>query len=911
MATASVTAEWNSSTYKVAGQIVLSNGEGIDFNTDSLAGKVAKLKNDYPALIDEIDAAVAKFEALAVPIAAAGTATPASEAVKTSGSASSPPYTVQNQGANSIVVDSTGIIVYSGPYDTAVNQAAELNRQSSNLYNQNTTVKPQALDGSSADDNSGNSPGNKKDYSIYTGETPASNVTTPSNKSTSATSTKPATASPEGGRLDNPLGDFSSVTYKLSLYALSPDDYNTYYTNNDGKWKLTNLNLIAQSGGSSSENNQTINPNFDGLDFYIDDLEIVTLTNAKESGYAGAQAGFKFKIFEPYGLTFPSRLVKAETEIQKNAKINRDIKNQIQALACHFLLVVRFYGYDVSGNIITSASTGSASNIDDTAAFERAFPIMITKFSFKLNNKVTEYDIDAVMAAQQIALGAKRGRTPHEITIKADTVGNALDSTKSTVAGISGLVQVLNEAQKNLVTPTKKGDKPSQEIADEYSIIFADKNSDLANALIADKEYLKSNSPMSFSVTESGYNVKLSESAKAKEVQKQVREISIPTNVPITQAIDQIIAQSDYTHKALKAIDKEQVQPTQEGGSTDTINPTPKELYWYNISTTNTVKNWDHLRNDYAYKITYIIQKYKVPYIRSVAVGQTSSYPGPSKRYYYYYTGKNSEILSYEQQYNLLYFNAGALSSDAATTPNSNDTTATKKVAGVNASVTGKLSGALDQHNTIRTFLYSPGDQINAQIKILGDPDYLMTGLSGVTGADTSINPNVGQIFIEVDFNQVEDYDTSTGLMTPNHDIQFWDYSDAIQKQTNGAMVYMLIKVTSHFSRGSFTQDLKTVIPNFPNIDTSSQSNKQRQDSAAPPGEASYTPPANSKTPILSAAVLAKLGPAPGSGALNFTNLSTTIGQAKDDASAGNTSTNVPVDNSRNDDNLITTIGGP
>lgn len=761
------------------------------------------------------------------------------------------------------------------------------------------TTNSNALNGSSADDSSGNSPDNKKDYSIYTGETPASNIIPPSSSPSS-------TPKSSGSRLDNPLGDFSSVTYKLSLYALSPDDYNTYYNNNDGKWKLTALSLIAQSGGSSSENNQTINPNFVGLDFYIDDLEIITLTNAKESGYAGAVQNFRFKIFEPYGLTFPTRLVKAETEIQKKSNISRDIKNQVQALACHFLLVVRFYGYDSNGNIITSANTGSASNIDDTAAFERAFPILIKKFSFKLNNKVTEYDIEAVMANQQINLGTKRGNTPHEITIKADTVGNALDSTKNTTKGITSLVQVLNEAQQNLVTPTKKGDKPSQEIADEYSIVFTDNNSSIASALIADKDWLKSNSPMAFTPTEAGVNVKLSESSKAKEVQKQIREISIPTNVPVTQAIDQIIAQSDYTYQALKAVDKEEVQPTQQEDSTDTNNSKPKELYWYNISTTNTVKGWDHLRNDYAYKITYVIQKYKVPYVRSVAVGQTSSYPGPSKRYYYYYTGKNSEILSYEQQYNMLYFNAGALSSDAATTPNANDTTANKKTAGVNAPVTGKLSGALDQHNTIRTFLYSPGDSINAQIKILGDPDYLMTGLSGVTSSDSSINPNTGQIFIEIDFNQVEDYDTSTGLMTPNHDIQFWDYPDAIQKQTNGAMVYMLIKVTSHFNRGVFTQELKTVLPNFPNIDTTSQSNTQRDPAGNSPAKLpaldSHGRMTASSDPRIIGSAIDKL--TSGNGPTQIP-----LGGLNDDANAGSRPT-VPVDNSRNNDNLTTT-GGP
>lgn len=48
-------------------------------------------------------------------------------------------------------------------------------------------------------------------------------------------------------RLFNPLRDFSSVTYKISLYAITPDALNSYYVN--GVWKTKDLELIVQSGG--------------------------------------------------------------------------------------------------------------------------------------------------------------------------------------------------------------------------------------------------------------------------------------------------------------------------------------------------------------------------------------------------------------------------------------------------------------------------------------------------------------------------------------------------------------------------------------------------------------------------------------------------------------------------------------
>ncbi len=53
--------------------------------------------------------------------------------------------------------------------------------------------------------------------------------------------------------------------------------------------------------------------------------------------------------------------------------------------------------------------------------------------------------------------------------------------------------------------------------------------------------------------------------------------------------------------------------------------------------------------------------------------------------------------------------------------------------------------------------------------QILGDPDYLMPSSSGPVklitqqfyGDDFAINPNSGQVFIEVDFKQVEDYNAT------------------------------------------------------------------------------------------------------------------------------------------------------
>ena len=722
-------------------------------------------------------------------------------------------------GLYTYVDSETGnMVVTPNPLATSINQiiktaSVESAPATTDAKKGDSKTEDKKLDGTSSDEDSGDS----------------ENVQPP--EKVKADNIQEAGTNDVSVRTYNPLRDFSSVTYKIGFYALTPDAYNAYFDNNN-KWNLKDLSLIAQSGGSANEVGQNRNKYFD-LDFYIDDLEIVTLTNAKETGFSGNQQSFRFKVYEPYGLTFPSRLVQAEKDIQQQANISHDITNQLTALACHFLIVVRFYGYDKNGDVITTTADTNPSNVDDTAAFERAFPVVIKKFNFKLDNKVTVYDIEAVMANQQIGYGAKRGIIKAGATIKADTVGNALDSStnENTDKAIKGLVQALNDEQTELT----KGKNPQQAIADTYAVVFED-NSSIADALIVEKNWLKSTAPMAFSANESGVNVKLEESAKGKIVDKKVRDISIPPGTTILTAIDQIITQSTYTLDALKAIDSEETQQPQENDDPTTVNPNPSQLYWYHVTPQARVIDWDSKRNDFAYAITYLIQKYEVPYVRSVSIGNTTSYKGPSKKYWYYYTGKNTEILNYEQQYNMLYFNTASMSSDVETKTSKNDSTPNTPTTGRDANPTGLAAGAFELPNTIKTFLYSPGDQIHAQIKILGDPDYLMTTVSGSKeeafkkwrGEDATINPSSGQVFIEVDFNQVEDYDPDTGLMKPNHNIAFWDYPPEIQKVTKGAMVYMLIKVTSHFTKGMFTQELKTVLPNFPNISSSDSSTSQR-----------------------------------------------------------------------------------
>jgi len=614
-----------------------------------------------------------------------------------------------------------------------------------------------------------------------------------------------------GRRMYNPLGDFSSYTYNIGLYLMDPNDYNAFI---EGDHSIVNkFQLIVQSGGITEGVNSPRATGFD-LDFYIDNLEITTLTNSKETGDSSNSVNCSFQVIEPYGFTFPTKLINAVKASNSNkTSANKDTGAQatLSSLQSHFMLMIKFYGYDINGKLISGKDylQADTKRSDDQAVFERAFPIIIKKFNFKLDNKTVVYNIQAVLISEQIGKGVKRGRVQTSKPIVAKDVKSALDE----------LVKILNDQQTEGLN---RKPNPIIGVADQYAIEFEGNGWTLPSSKIVSKEhYNKSTVPLYDTKNTEGVNVRASQGADV--INTKERTIQIGAGMSIFQAIDTIITQSSYVEDALKAIDIEQVQSVQPSDPTIDVNKQPTELCWYNITPQVTWLDHDKIRQDSAYKITYKIQQYKIPYIRSVSHGYSSKYYGPHKQYQYWFTGKNTEILSYEQNYNLLYFTAISMSSSTAPA-NSSGAVTRAPTPGQDADITSQLAGALDAVGSVKSFLYSPGDALHFQLKILGDPDYLMPAVSGSVntllqkfkfyGDDFTINPNSGQVFIEIKFQQTEDYSNMTGLLNPDDDIMFLNYPDNLKNQIKG-MTYMVKKVISHFNKGQFTQDVSGYLPDF------------------------------------------------------------------------------------------------
>ena len=662
------------------------------------------------------------------------------------------------------------------------------------------------------------------------------------NNSTGTASTdNPAT----GARRFNPLGNFSSYTYQITLYMVSPDAYNNFTASGRkqinvpgaGAGTSTGAVVVAQSGGVNNAMNQRAS-GFE-LDYYIDDLKISQVINPKGTGTETIATTLSFVITEPYGFRFVTNLKKAMDKLKDTSTMKNYSKMQ-NASKQFFVLGIRFQGYDATGKIVTGADVFASDTVNPSAAgvFERFYDILITEMKFKIDGKATVYNIKAVSTPYQVGMGAKRGRLNNGARVVASEVWEAIGGDDSVVVndGVTSLLDTINEAQQILATKNVKVESregtPAIEIANVYKIRWLADSEELIGgaSIISPADTDKSKLPMARTATSLASNEATS-STSSPDVDK--RTLTFKNDTSIMQAISTIISQSSYLEDALITVAQSTELSNDNSDEEGALElGGPNKIRWYNLSTDIKVLGWDTKMNDFAYEITYVIQPYDTPAAISMYGNSPTEYYGPHKRYSYWYTGENSEILKYEQTLDNLYYNVvlgGTGTAQAAAA----DGTITVDLAQLpivpNAQINGNKQGrkgeGMEAQNSYVANLNDPASFSNVKIQILGDPDFLMqtapdpvgTPYDPYYGPDgKSVRPNANQIFIEIDFKEATDYNNNTGLLDINSSILFWKYPPTLAAKVHGVS-YMVIKISSTFSKGAFIQDIEATINTFPN----------------------------------------------------------------------------------------------
>lgn len=656
----------------------------------------------------------------------------------------------------------------------------------------------------------------------------------------------------EGGPLPNPLDKYASYTYNLSLYLCTPAEYNRIARTEAGPTiSLPGDQLIARSGGAPVGANQR-NEFFSDVDMVIDNLKIENTIGFSNTGIPTSGGKLSFTITEPAGATFLYRLQSAVASLyNKDPSVGKTFYGNST-----FALVIRFYGYDINGVPIAARGVNQidAAGSSESALLTKTFYFVIDGIKTRIGTRIVEYHIGGVFAPMYVAKSAILGVSPARFELtgtnlndifngipgSSNTTSQDEDPRAETTADNTGafdqngandkvsaqpsqniptrgLAQALNDEFNRLSRPDKQNNKVI-EVPDEYEIIFASEALKNAKVVIPGAD-----NDLSRAAGNKPADTKSINTKKNTSIDKNSKIFNILPGTPIIQWLDQMIRNSDYIKKQASVIISENTDADTQGDENfygEKTNQPKSPVKWYKITPYIEIKQYDNLRKTYAYKITYVIGDYyitdaKSPYFKR------APWPGPDKLYLYTFTGQNTSILNYEQDFNWLYrqtFSVNApmgqdAAKQAATQAGMIDNSYAFRVV-AETGKQGSLGDSTDLSARAAAGIYSPTDLATVKIKIIGDPDYLLQDWYNVNQAlltraeykrsvaasSSGLNSNFGELYMQITFLTGDDWNLASGV------VKVEPRSGYVRRVSNA---YRINNIVSTFQNGRFEQDVQ------------------------------------------------------------------------------------------------------
>ena len=433
-------------------------------------------------------------------------------------------------------------------------------------------------------------------------------------------------------------------------------------------------------------------------------------------------------------------------------------------------------------------------------------------------------------AAAPVTYNAARdSQAANAPTVAAPSKANQAPTPKKTIT--AGLIGAMNKFQAELVA------KGTYQYPDEYELVFADGADKIKSATIVLPGKVKNQK--STPLTAAAATDAKGKDPARQRVDNTVRNFNITAGQQILQAIDLTLRNSSFIYNQA-AVQKSEVIPpdpakddagTADENTNENKVPAQTTLYWYLITMEAVPTNYDEKRNDYAYKIRYIISVYPIQNFNS------KYYPIPKflglhKQYRYWFTGENSGVLDYQATFNHLYNMtvSGREPGDnnlnrlrKKYTSSMRELTKYTHQSASSESRAGAESDANEIGANAGESLYSPSDLARGKIKIVGDPAWIQQGsvAAGVNiaGFDTNgflpdgtINFDSSQVMFAIEWQKPQDYDLKTGLADP------YGKSNKARKPIN-SYVYHAIKCVSEFRQGRFEQTIDGSLYYYPTED--------------------------------------------------------------------------------------------
>lgn len=230
--------------------------------------------------------------------------------------------------------------------------------------------------------------------------------------------------------IENPLLEYDSSTYNLSLHAIDIETYNNIISNPSSY--VPRHVLIAGAGKYTS--NFTRNFYFSDTDFFIDDLKIETVINTTVRNRFTNLIRLNFRVIEPLGFTFLQRLMDAVMSPKSAGGLGAPdyLKNP-------YLLQIEYKGY-IDG----------VERNQELASYTKRLPIRLISVKSKVTQRGTEYQFEA-SPYNHSALDPKNFVVPCDSHVKARTVQDVFGEGFAVKSGAVDTVRdvVTNIDQRN------------------------------------------------------------------------------------------------------------------------------------------------------------------------------------------------------------------------------------------------------------------------------------------------------------------------------------------------------------------------------------------------------------------------------------------------------------------------------
>lgn len=668
----------------------------------------------------------------------------------------------------------------------------------------------------------------------------------------------------------NILDQYASYTYSLSVYLMTPDNYKILVNSKDRT--IQGQFLLFQSAGASQ--GAVVTPNgpgqpgrnpYFGLDYYIDNVELTSVVQGKGTGSAHNSTFLNFTVTEYNGITLLKNLDSAVVDYvfkgDPKLKTGLATNGELGAYASQiYLMVIKFYGYDEAGNLVTGGQQTPQQGADPQAIVEKYIPFTVKNITFKIANRAVEYQWECTTTQTQVNTGPVYATIPYNIQLSGKTLKDALtgDLVSNEGQDSSGRRNAYNDPRSTLykagTSPTENpstGTTTPPTVTPTSPVLLkadAAKSAKLTitQGLMAalnkyQEEQVKQGifeHPHTFSLEfaspeiasakttfRGGVNknkIALPQKGTAADsllTEKQAADLdtstfSITAGMQIVQVLEQMIRNSTFITDQQNII----INPT-----TGIQTPNPgqvKNISWFKIGMKTVPKKFDYKRKDYAYDIQYTITPYRVGTLESEYFPLVP-FPGFHKRYPYWFTGENTSVISFEQNYNHLYHRvlSGAVLSDTSSASYV-DFRKTVFQPRSDQSIQNTPGRVGEPAANAADYLYSPTDQANVSLTIIGDPAWIFQGEAsfGLDArsftvqpflADGSINIDGSQVYFEVAFNTPTDYDLNgSGLMDTGINNVDANRSAGNPGSPSKTYAYYAKSVVSHFKQGKFTQEL-------------------------------------------------------------------------------------------------------